>query len=281
MTGDPKRWLSEGSEASALERELLSSVRDVRPPAHAKEEAWQGIAAALAVGTAAAGVAASAASATSSAAGASASVAPAAAAAGGSTVAAATAGGTAVAIAKTTFVTKAVWTLAAGGIAVGGYLAAQHALPQAEPPRAHEQPAAPPSPRLAPRVPAQQPGLEPSAAVARDEELARPSEPALLKPAPRKSEPKRKDLLTAESAQLTRARAALRAGDLANAQRILQRMSAEFPRGVLAQEREVLAIEVLAARGELGAAKQRARAFEEAYPSSPHIARLRSLLDAP
>lgn len=247
MTDDPKRWLSEGSDASPYERELLSSVRDVRPPAHAREQAWQGIAASLAAGAVTVSVAPTAAAATSA----------------------------AVAVAKTTLLTKAVLTLAAGGIAAGGYLATREALPHAAPTRAHQHHA--PAPIAPPTV--SSPTVEPVAPVT-------PLETAAPQPiAPRKngtkSEAKGKDLLTAESAQLTRARAALRSGDAAGAERVLARMAVDFPRGVLAQEREVLAIEVLAAQGDGAAATRRARAFAKAYPGSPHSTRLRALLDAP
>ena len=47
-----------------------------------------------------------------------------------------------------------------------------------------------------------------------------------------------------------------------------------YPRGVLAEEREVLAIEALAALGKKGAAKARARAFGDASPDSPYARRI-------
>jgi outer membrane protein assembly factor BamD (BamD/ComL family) len=50
----------------------------------------------------------------------------------------------------------------------------------------------------------------------------------------------------------------------------LDKLQAQFPKGVLLQEREVLAIEVLHARGNVEAARQRAKAFIAAYPKSPH-----------
>ncbi|PKN38080.1 MAG: hypothetical protein CVU63_16030, partial [Deltaproteobacteria bacterium HGW-Deltaproteobacteria-20] len=43
-----------------------------------------------------------------------------------------------------------------------------------------------------------------------------------------------------------------------------------FPRGVLAQEREVIAIQALAAMGEGEAARKKADGFDEKYPDSPH-----------
>jgi len=50
---------------------------------------------------------------------------------------------------------------------------------------------------------------------------------------------------------------------------------------VLGQEREVLAIEVLAAQGNAAAAKRRAQAFIAAYPKSPHSATLARFVAAP
>lgn len=245
MTDDPKRWLGEGG-GDAPQHALLGSVRDVRPPSDAKERAWRGIAASLAAGAAAS------------------SIAPSAAAAASATKAAST-------IAASTLVTKAVWTVAAGSIAVGGYFAAQKAWPKApEPePRAPVVQAAP-APQ-APSVKANEPLAPP-------EQLEEARAPEAARVAPR---PKRKNALAAESELITRARAALHAGDAAGAERVLRQMTAEFPRSVLEQEREVLSIEVLAAKGDRAGAQQRARRFAAAHPNSPHSARLRSLLDTP
>jgi hypothetical protein len=47
-----------------------------------------------------------------------------------------------------------------------------------------------------------------------------------------------------------------------------------YPRGTLAQEREVLAIEALSALGRGDAASARAAAFESANPASPYAVRV-------
>jgi hypothetical protein len=47
-----------------------------------------------------------------------------------------------------------------------------------------------------------------------------------------------------------------------------------YPRGTLAQEREVLAIEALGALGRGAAARARAAAFESASPGSPYAVRV-------
>ena len=88
----------------------------------------------------------------------------------------------------------------------------------------------------------------------------------------------RADLLRAESALLTEARAELRSGNPGRAQAALDRLQAQFPKGMLTQEREVLAIEVQHARGNVDAAKHRARAFVKAYPNSPHSPKLSRFL---
>jgi hypothetical protein len=244
VTDDPKRWLSDDG-SGAPEHELLASVRDVQPPSDAKERAWRGIAASVAAGAAASSIAPSAAAASA-------------------TKAAST-------IAASTLVTKAVWTVAAGSIAVGGYFAAQEAWPKAPEPE-RRAPIVQPAP--APQAPEVDERLE----AAPTKQLEAPREPEAARVAPR---PKRKNPLAAESELITRARAALLAGDAAGAERLLRQMTAEFPHSVLEQEREVLSIDVLAAKGDGKGAKQRARRFAAAHPNSPHSARLRSLLDTP
>jgi len=47
-----------------------------------------------------------------------------------------------------------------------------------------------------------------------------------------------------------------------------------FPRGILDQEREALAIEALIKLGRIDQARARAHAFEWAYRDSPHRARI-------
>ncbi len=155
----------------------------------------------------------------------------------------------------------------AGGVAAGGY-AALRSVPE---------PSAPAAPSSAPVIarPA-----HPQAVAPAPVDVAAP-EPTEGSPQKRNGGAERVDQLTAESARLTEARALLRAGDASAAQAVLDRLQAQFPRGVLAQEREVLAIEVLAARGNLPAARARARAFVRAHPKSPHSEKLGRYLDGP
>jgi hypothetical protein len=87
-----------------------------------------------------------------------------------------------------------------------------------------------------------------------------------------------RDRLRHESALLTRARAELRSGNPHAAQATLGRMQREFPAGALHQERDVLAIEALAAEGNTDGAARGARAFITAHPESPHAPTLQRFL---
>ena len=241
MSGDPERLLSAGSHADPLERELLGSVHHVGPPDGARDQAWRGIAAQIAV------------------------VAVVGAATGSSAAAASKASvGT---LASWALSTKVAAVVAASGLALGGgYLALEGAGPAPSPSNATH--VAPP-PVITP-VPAKLAVQQPAEASA-----LTPSEDAPS----RKLEPRRQDLLKAESSLLTEARAQLRSGNATSAQASLDRLQTQFPKGMLTQEREVLAIEVLYARGNVDGAKRRARAFVKAYPKSPHSAKLSRFID--
>ncbi|MDC0680623.1 tetratricopeptide repeat protein [Sorangium atrum] len=249
--GDPERLLSVKSGADSLERELLGSVRHVGPPEGAKERAWRGIAGQLAAGTAVGATA-------------------------GASAAAATKAGVGSLLPSALSV-KAAAVLVGGGLVLGvGYWALSSPDEAPAPPRA--------------AAPEHAPAEVPQAPVAplRLEEPKALPEPPLNGPTagestrrPSGPKPTETDLLRAESALLTEARAKLRSGDVAGATALLERLRAQFPNGVLRQEREVLAIDVLAARGNTQEAKRRAQAFVKQYPKSPHSAKLRRLLDQP
>jgi TolA-binding protein len=241
MTGDPERLLS-ASNSDPLERELLGSVRHVGPPDGAKDIAWRGIAGQIAV-VAAVGAISS------------------------STAAAATKASVGT-LASWALSTKIAVVIAAGGLAVGGSYLAMKSSPDASTsvaPRTVVRPVT----HAAPAVP-----VTPKAA-----EVAAPEEAPVEDTSSHRLEPRRLDLLKAESALLTDARAQLRSGNPAGAQASLDRLQAQFPKGMLTQEREVLSIEVLYARGNVEGAKRRAKAFVKAYPKSPHSAKLTRFLD--
>lgn len=133
-----------------------------------------------------------------------------------------------------------------------------------------------PASRAVPAVPARAPAPAPSA-----EQPARSSLPAALPstepevPAPSASAPPAESSRAApvassapsEAELLEQARAALKT----NPSRALQRVNEHarrFPRGVLVQEREVLAIQALRQLGRDAEAERRAEAFARAFPGS-------------
>lgn len=83
-----------------------------------------------------------------------------------------------------------------------------------------------------------------------------------------------------ELALLERARTAL-ASEPARTLALADEHVRRFQRPALAQERERLAIEALVRLGRHGEAEERARRFEETYPSSAHLARVRALVAPP
>lgn len=256
---DPHRLLSKFGDADDTERELLSSIERADPPEGAKAEAWARLSAQIAAVAVVGSVTHAAAASTSAAAeGAQASL--------GAKAAA-------PALFKL-FGAKAVVALAVGGAAIGGTALWVHsrARPVAiSAAAAVPAPVASPAP-VAPTPAAADPVTAPEPAPVSVTDLAPAATPdTAAKPS---AEQRRRDQLSAESALLTRARADLRNGNAAGAQQLLNRLQAQFPKGVLGQEREVLAIEVLAARGNAAAAKKRAQAFIAAYPESPHSAQL-------
>lgn len=116
--------------------------------------------------------------------------------------------------------------------------------------------AAPPAPPAEPPAPVVT-TPEPSAA------------PELTSPArgPRAEQPT--DNVKAEAALLERART-IAAGDPKRALALTKEHARRFPRGVLAQEREVIAIEALRQLGLREEADGRATRFRETYPGSAH-----------
>jgi hypothetical protein len=87
-------------------------------------------------------------------------------------------------------------------------------------------------------------------------------------PAPRPALPETG--LGEEQLLVALARGALSRGDLAAAAAALERHDRTFPAGVLVEERETLWIVTLARRGDLDAARRRARRFLERHPASIH-----------
>ncbi|MBX3212753.1 MAG: hypothetical protein KF850_12015 [Labilithrix sp.] len=81
-------------------------------------------------------------------------------------------------------------------------------------------------------------------------------------------------------ALIERAGAELRAGRAAHALATTRQHETRCSDGLLAQERERIAIEALAVLGRASEARARASSFEARYPSSPHLRRLRQVVGA-
>lgn len=131
------------------------------------------------------------------------------------------------------------------------------------------------------------PVIEPEA------EQALPSEPAAASPDPRivppsepaprvaLAAPSARDALTAETALLRDAHAALRAHDPARALAILEQHAASFPSGALAEERSATRVLALCDSGRIDQARAEASRFLAAHPRSMHAGRVRASSCAP
>jgi hypothetical protein len=123
------------------------------------------------------------------------------------------------------------------------------------------------------KVPAPTPLAETAKAAAA--ETQKDSDEPEAKPAtPSESEAK----ADPESQMLDAAREQLSAGNAGAALISLEHMRKKFPKGDLAQDRELLRIEALKAKGQRGAAKSAARKFAKQHPNNPHLGELESLL---
>jgi hypothetical protein len=151
--------------------------------------------------------------------------------------------------------------VAAGAVAlVGGWLAWGPRAPVGGSPQSHVLPAlVEERPRESDRQEGQPQSPPPPSAAAPP---ARAPEPGPEKRATRDSS------LAAERRLLDAARAALVGGDSATGMDKLSRHTRQFPRGVLAEEREALAVDALVATGRYEQARRRADAFRTRYPGS-------------
>jgi hypothetical protein len=247
--GDQPRLLGSTNEGDELERELLGSLRDVSPPAGAKGETWNRLAVQVAavatIGTATVAVHAV-----------------------GRSGAAAALQATKVATAKVV----AGVALAGSMAASGGWWIHQQVLAEA--------PVGVPAERVAPIIPPPAPAPSYESV-----DMPTPVAPTVAEPIERPSKSvegrARSDLLSVESRMLTDARAQLRGGDPRGALNTLERLRARSPKGVLSQERDVLAIQIASALGDAAGAKRKAKEFLDAYPQSPHAPQLRRLATDP
>lgn len=86
----------------------------------------------------------------------------------------------------------------------------------------------------------------------------------------------RESALKEEAALLSRARQQLRAGHLASASQLLEESRRRFAAPQLRQEYEALTIELLFREGHEAAAAERAKAFLNMFPGSPHANRVKT-----
>jgi hypothetical protein len=303
----PKRWLDGGAGLEPGTTDLLRSGLDLDPPPGAHDAVWGALAAKIGpvAGGGGAGPADPGTSAVTAKAGAAAKSAVAAKSAGAAKAAAASGG-----------VMKALLLgVIAGGVSVAGYSVV---APSREPAPVVAAPVEAPAPKplAAPPLPAPRPGLAadapapaPAPAPADPPAVAQPSAarapsiqaaPALLDPAspslaanppppapalvdapadPAAAQAERQSRLREESQMVAGARGLLRGGQAVAALARLEEARAKFPGGVLGQEREALSIEALAESGQRAVARERARAFLRAWPSSPHAPRLAPFAD--
>jgi hypothetical protein len=245
MSSDPVRWL-EDEEASGLERQLVRSAGPCEPPAGAEDRIWGALALRLPPGD------------------------------GGGSGGAEGLGAGAGALGT-------LGALKSAGIgAVAGLLVAGAASFADSPPPRQAGPTAPTAvmAAAAPEVPK----TAAAAVSAPPPAAAAPSAPGQRAIAARQAERapissvgsladhsgRGDSQLREESRALQAVRDALRRGDAVGALATLEATRARHPASVLGQEREALTIQALARAGQRDAARSRARAFLEKFPTSPH-----------
>lgn len=157
----------------------------------------------------------------------------------------------------------------AAAAAVGGY----YALSDPTPPHVTTKPAAvpsgqvPPEHRTSPTPSINRPSVAPAVEPPTKSEVR-----TTKKPSPAA---KQQESVQAEHQLLAEARAVL-GSNPARALKLTRQHLEEFPGGLLAQEREMIAIDALLALGRNNPAKARALRFAKAYPNSYFTQRLRA-----
>jgi hypothetical protein len=278
---DPERLLmsSRTDGVDELEFQLLDSLRDVSAPPGAKARAWEAVSHLVGVAAASTAVATGAARASESVAPAAGSVVPPA-----LTPVAPVAPVTAGAL-------RALGTKLLAGVAISGTIAGiGGAWMTRHPSPAHSSSVAPP-PAAPTKTPSGEdalavvPGRQAMAATPEPAGVATPEPASIASPSARTTREARRvqteDGLRIESAMLTVAQSQLRGKNPVDALATLRALAQKIPNGVLGQEREVLTIQALAASGNVGEARRRARAFVSAHPNSPHAPLLHKLTGNP
>ncbi|WP_146648570.1 hypothetical protein [Labilithrix luteola] len=114
--------------------------------------------------------------------------------------------------------------------------------------------------------------VEPAAPKKERVAVARPSASVVTTTTPKVEEPSE-----SEGSFLRRTQSTL-VSDPARALAMTRDHSSLYPRGVLLQERDVIAIDALARLGRLAEARTRAAEFRAQYPKSAHLARIQTIL---
>ncbi len=242
---DPSRLLS---QTGSLEAQLLEAVRDAEPPSDAHDQVWKRLGVAAGAGAATLAVSAPLA-------------------------ARAAAGAGTKALAQTGWLSAIKWIAVVGTLAPAAGIGVHWMVTSRVTAAA--------APNVAPAPQPAAPSPEPIAALAPPPSIVVTAEPEQAQPnaanvAPRRSPASSK--LDAESALLRHARERLQNGDPKGALDDVALMATRFPRGELAQEREVVAIQALLAQNQRGAAATRAADFLRVHPSSPYADSLRQAL---
>jgi hypothetical protein len=245
---DPSRLLL--SQTGTLEARLLEAVRDIDPPAAAHGEVWRRMAVATGTGAATLAVATPLA-------------------------ARAVAGAGTKALAQAGWLSVIKWiavvgTLApAAGIGVHWVVSARTAAPNVA--GSTMSPSVRPAARAQSLIPSMQAAPEsvpltaPEQAPSSGNGVATGRSPAASR-------------LDVESTLLRRAREKLESGDPKGSLDDIAILAVRFPRGELAQEREVVAIKALLSQGQRAAAAARTADFLRMHPSSPYAESLRQAL---
>jgi hypothetical protein len=243
---DPSRLLS---QTGSLEAQLLEAVRDVDPPLAARNEVWRRMG--VAAGAGAAALAAT------------------------SPLAARAAAGTATkALAQSGWLSVVKWIAVVGTVAPAAGLGVHWVVAS----RRGSAPSEVSSPLPVAGAPVVAPMKETSARVALAPLEPAPTSAASAGVLPRHGAGPAASNLDAESALLRRAREKLESGDPKATLDEVALLAARFPRGELAQEREVVAIQALLALGQRAAAATRAADFLRLHPNSPYADSLRQTL---
>jgi Outer membrane lipoprotein len=274
---DPRRLVA---QRGTLESQLLEAVRDVDPPADARDEVWQRLASGSStfdsstkkLGPVAAWWGARVSSrrrerAVAAGAGAATWVAAA-------PLAARTALGAGTrAFAQAGWLSVVKWVAVVGTVAPAAGMSVHWAVTSRN--TASPSPLHAPAPRPVPPAEALPPAMQetPKMVQAAVEAIPSSSVPAL-----RRGGSSPLSNLDAESALLRRAREKLENGDSKGALDDVALLAARFPHGELAQEREVVAIHSLLLQGQRVAAAARTADFLRVHPNSPYADSLRQAL---